>query len=297
MRQIEEHTVTKTGADRRIYDYCTGLFDQLPSRKGVKKAIKRGQILLNGEKVADGRWVSSGDVITLVDPENKGPKPYHLSLDVIFEDEAIALVAKPAGLLSSGNQFKTFAAALRHNLTPSHEKDALPWPLPTHRLDKATPGIMLIAKTASARIQIGQQFENKEISKVYHALVMGRIPTSGNIHAPIEGKTAQTSFRLVKEVPCLKSDYLSLVELKPTTGRTHQLRKHMAEMGTAILGDPLYSPEGLKLKNKGLFLVSNSIGFIHPKSKKRKTYGIAIPDKFYKRLHAEERRWKNIHLT
>ena len=163
MKLIAKHKVAADIEDQRIYDYCLGIFKQLPSRKSVKKAIDRGEIRLNGAPTSTGFWLKGGETIELFDLELTPPKPYALELEVIYEDEHIAAVNKPAGLLTSGNAYKTVINALQGNLKVSELSNTLPWPIPVHRLDKATSGILLIAKTKSARIELGRQFEAKEI--------------------------------------------------------------------------------------------------------------------------------------
>lgn len=291
MRVIQTHRVAKNIEPIRIYDYCNGLFKEIPSRKGVKKAIERGEIRLNNNATETGFWLKGGELIELVDLENKIPKTYHLKLDVKFEDDQIAVIVKPAGLVTSGNQFKTVTNAIQGNLTKSDAIDALKWPVPVHRLDKQTSGLMIIAKTKTAQIELGKQFENGEIQKVYHAVVMGKVKDQGIIDIPIEGKPAFTSYESIKTVKSLRSEHLSLLKLKPKTGRTHQLRIHLSEMGNAILGDPIYSPKNLYLKHKGLFLSATQLSFKHPSKEDIISVEIPLPQKFNKRLESEDKRW------
>ena len=233
----------------------------------------------------------------MVDLELTPPKPYQLELDVLYEDEHIAVIVKPAGLLTSGNAFKTVTNALQFNLKPSEEVDRLPWPIPAHRLDKATSGLLISAKTKSARAELGKMFEQNEIQKTYHAVVLGELKESGTFTDPIDGKEAETKFESVQICRSLRSDYLTLVKANPKTGRTHQLRKHFSEAGHAILGDPIYSPENLYLKHKGLFLCATKISFNHPAKNDLISLEIDIPYKFTKRLESEDKRWFNEKLS
>lgn len=238
-----------------------------------------------------GRWLQSGDVIILVDLEKTPPKPYHLKLDIIYEDEDLAVIYKPAGVNVSGNQFKTIQNALLFNLTPSKNIDALNWPLPVHRLDNQTSGLLLIAKTKLARVKLGQAFEEKTIFKKYQALVIGEINDSGIINLPIHKKEALSFYKSLKVVPSLKNGNLTLLELIPKTGRTHQLRIHCASFDCPILGDKLYGTEGMILKNKGLFLCAVSLEFKHPFTQNKMTFEIPTPYKFIKRMENEKRRY------
>lgn len=296
MRVISAHTVPENVKPARIYDYCLGLFPQLPSRKSVKKSIDNGEIHLNGSTTKTGIWLTGGEHIELIDPENKPPKPYKLKLNIVFEDEYMAIIDKPAGLTTSGNSFKTVTNALQFNLTPSTLIDALNWPKPVHRLDKATTGLLIIAKTKTARIGLGQKFENNEIEKTYHAIVLGKLEGEGILSEPIDGKTAETHYQELQSSNALRSEYLTLVKLKPKTGRTHQLRIHLSQLGHPILGDPLYSPKKLMLKHKGLFLRASEIKFVHPVLGDQLEFKVDLPKKYYKRLESEEKRWNKHYL-
>ena len=246
---------------------------------------------LNNEKAEGGRWLKEGDIITYVDLEKTPPKEYHLKLDIIFEDEHLAVIFKPAGISVSGNLFKTIQNALLYNITPSNEADALDWPLPVHRLDNQTSGLLLIAKTKLARVKLGQAFENKTVLKKYQAVVIGQTDIYGEINSKVDYKASQSFYTLLDSVPSLKNEFLSLIELEPKTGRTHQLRIHCSSIGKPILGDKLYGKEGMILKNKGLFLCATTISFKHPHNEQELTFTVDTPHKFLKRLENEKRRY------
>jgi RluA family pseudouridine synthase len=265
--------------------------DYIPSTQGIKKAIKKGAIRVNDEVVGTGLWVEPNQKIELVDLENTPPKKYELALEVIFEDEYLAVINKPAGIVVSGNQYKTIQNALLFNLNPSQQKDALDWPLPVHRLDSPTSGLLLIAKTKQARIQLGQQFENKTIQKRYRAIAVGQIPESGEWNVPIEGAKGLTTFKTLKTIPSLQNEWLSLVDLFPHTGRTHQLRIHLSEAGFPIVGDKIYGKKGNILKGKGLFLTAVELKFIHPVHQNEVCLKIDMPHKFDSLIEREVRRW------
>jgi 23S rRNA-/tRNA-specific pseudouridylate synthase len=180
---------------------------------------------------------------------------------------------------------------LSFNLIPTTSIDALKWPLPVHRLDKATSGLLIIAKTIKSRIELGRLFENKKILKTYHAIVMGEIRKSGKIDTDIENKTAITYFETLKTVNSLRSEKLNLVKFQPKTGRTHQLRIHSACIGKSILGDTIYGDKNNTLKHKGLFLCATGLSFQHPILKTEILVQIDYPKKYDKRLESEERRW------
>jgi 23S rRNA pseudouridine1911/1915/1917 synthase len=291
--KILAEIVCEIEADQRLYDFCNGRFTELPSRKSVKNAIDQNRMLVNGKSEKTGFWLRGGERIQLVDLENKPPKPYHLDLEILFEDDHLIIVNKPAGIRVSGNQFKTLTNILAYNFTPSKAKNALPWPLVVHRLDQPTSGILIAAKSQSARIEMGRQFEAKEIEKTYHAIVIGETSKSFESHTQIDDKDSETQFETLKTVRSLRSNYLSLLKIYPKTGRKHQIRKHLSEMNFPILGDQTYSPPALKLKHKGLFLCATGVKFAHPASKKPLKVAIELPKKYEKRLKSELKRWKN----
>ncbi len=275
----------------RLSDYG-GIFLKYPSRKGMKKAIKRGEIYVNGALGQTGTWISTGDRIECMDLELPPPEAYHLTLDIVYEDAYLAVIHKPSGINVSGNQFRTIENALLHNLTPSKEADALRGFRAVHRLDNPTSGLLLVAKTSRARIHLGQQFEAKSIQKRYQAVVIGKTPEAGNIATPIKDKTAYTRYERAEVVPSLRNTWLSLLHLYPSTGRTHQLRIHLASLGFPILGDKLYGTAGEILKKKGLFLAAVELGFEHPIRGERMTFELDTPYKFRALLAREERRWQ-----
>lgn len=247
---------------------------------------------MDGEPATTGRWVSEGQLIQLIELDEKPAKIYEFELEVVYEDEYLAVVNKPSGIAVSGNKFQTVQNALPFNLQYSKEKDALKKFLPVHRLDAPTSGLLLIAKTKFARVHLGNQFEKKSIRKRYQAVAIGKMEASGKIDFPIENKSSKTEFRLVEQVPSLKNEWLSLVDLFPLTGRTHQLRIHLSKSGFPILGDKLYGKSGLILKGKGLFLCAVELTFAHPISNEKLTIKIKTPAKFHSFIKGEKRRWQ-----
>jgi 23S rRNA pseudouridine1911/1915/1917 synthase len=292
MKILHSHIVPPNTAQERLSEYARKIFPNIPSRKGIKKAILRNEILLNGKPVETGRWVQPGDQIDWVDLELRIPKILPLNLDVIFEDEYLAVINKPAGIIVSGNQFRTIENALLYNISKSTENDGLRKPRAVHRLDSSTSGLLLVAKTAYAHLKMSQQFEEKTILKKYQAIVIGDIKKVGVLEKPIDGKDAITYFEKIKVVPSLKNKWLSLIDLFPQTGRTHQLRIHLSSLGFPILGDALYGKEGMILKHKGLFLCAVELIFSHPKTNEKMKVEINVPQKYETLLRREERRWQ-----
>lgn len=290
---LAKHIVVEVEERQRLSDYLCGVFAQLPSRKSVKNAIKKGAIYVDGKKGRTGDWVELTQVIELLDLDTAPTKILKLPIEVLYEDDVLAVIFKPAGIPVSGNQFRTVENALLHNIKPSSHVDALKKPRVVHRLDAPTTGLLLVAKTKQARIHLGNQFEAKTIQKQYQAIVIGQPATQGVIDFPIEGKAAISDFECIETVDSLKNGKLSLLNLYPKTGRTHQLRIHLSQLGFPILGDKLYGIEGLILKHKGLFLTAVRLDFEHPTKAERQVVDLPTPYKYIALLAREQRRYDN----
>lgn len=292
MPVLNTHIVPKGVEEIRLYDYVQQIFPTIPSRKGVKKAIAREEILVDGNKTSTGHWVKTGQRIELLESSANPPKAYNLDLEIVFEDEYLAVINKPAGIPVSGNQFRTIQNALIGNVNLSKEVDALKWPKPVHRLDGPTSGLLIIAKTAKALVKLGQQFEQKQIQKKYAAIVMGETPEIGVVDSDIDGLKSLSEYKTIKTINSLRSKQLSLVELSPKTGRTHQLRIHLSSIGFPIMGDKQYGSEGNVLGGKGLFLCALELKLSHPITDELLIIKTPIPNKFNSLLMREEKRWE-----
>lgn len=175
----------------------------------------------------------------------------------------MAVINKPAGILVSGNSFKTIDNALEQNIAKSNLVDATK-PRPVHRLDYPTTGLLLIGKTSASILALNKLFENKEITKTYLAVTIGKMSIEGTITTMVDNKKALSKYNVIKSVNSKKFAYLNLVKLRPETGRKHQLRVHLSSTGNPILGDAQYGIEGKIIKGKGLYLHAYSLDFIHP---------------------------------
>ncbi|WP_010135948.1 RluA family pseudouridine synthase [Ochrovirga pacifica] len=282
MNILQHHKVPVLTEKIRLSDYAVGIFNQVPTKSGVKKAIKKGLICVNGIRGVSGQFLLGNEELTLIEDESLQKKNIQMPLDILYQDNFLAVIYKPAGMLVSGNKAKTISNALEFNLQVSSEKDAVK-PQPIHRLDFATSGLLLVGKTARSLHVLGDLFKDRKIQKTYIAITQGKMLTEGQITSPIEDKESVSMFKVLKTVPSEKYTCLNWVELKPLTGRRHQLRIHCAYLGTPILGDTLYGKEGAVLKGKGLFLHAQSLSFKHPFLDKKLEVFKEVPSKF-KRL-------------
>ena len=289
------HTVTNVpdSDEARLRRYATAAFaDDLVTTNAANLACRAARLLCNGEKSSGARIVKTGDVLTLARPperrtlvpEDEEKRDAWISkrerllaalrdeqrhappLQVLYEDDAMAVVLKPAGVhaMSWRNTLKRRQLCLDDVLPlvlePSRAADALPAPLPRHRLDARVAGPVAIAKSRSAHVALGRAFEKNEVDKEYGALVVGAV-ASGTVEAPIDGLASTTVVTAGSRTPCAVDGLLTDVALKPVTGRRHQLRRHCASLNAPILGDDLY---GGPRKGIGLFLYCRRLALAHP---------------------------------
>lgn len=200
---------------------------------------------------------------------------------MLFEDDYLAAIHKPAGIEVSGNKFRTISNALPQNLQHSPLSDAT-IPQPVHRLDYATTGIVLVGKTHSSIRTLNKMFAHKAITKTYYAIAIGEMVPDGIISSEIDGKPSQSGYQVLTSVPSERFGSLNLVQLNPRTGRRHQLRKHLFGLGNPILGDKEYAMDGLILKGKGLYLHAYSLKFNHPFTQEPICVTDELPEKFRK---------------
>ena len=279
MYPLETHIAKKQKEPIRIQEYAVGIFETTTTRSAVKKAIKKNLIFVNNSPTTTAKIIVGGEKITLFAPEERTTKPLKLKLSVIFEDNYLAVIEKPAGILVSGNTFKTIDNALEQNINKSNQPDAVK-PRPVHRLDYPTTGLLLIGKTSSSIQLLNQLFEHKKIKKIYHAITIGKMNSDGFILSNVNRKEAKSSYKTIHTVKSERFEFLNLVKLSPKTGRRHQLRVHLLSIGNPILGDQKYGIESLILKGKGLYLHASQLDFIHPFTKENLTLTSALPKKF-----------------
>ena len=278
------------------------------SRALLQKLLKSGLVAVNGKVLVASYRVKAGDAVTVTvpPPEPSELLPEPLPLNIVFEDRDLLVVNKPPGLVvhpGAGHRRGTLLNALLHHCPHLAEIGEVSRPGLVHRLDKDTSGLLVVAKTELAHQALVHQFQAREVTKRYLALVWGRLlalegqidrevgrhPTARRKMSahPRRGKAALTLWRVLKEF----AGPLTLVELTPQTGRTHQLRVHLAAEGHPVLGDAIYGGGVSRLKGhlklKGLaplvrrqLLHAWQLGVTHPRTGEKMTWEAPLPEDF-----------------
>ncbi|WP_405199783.1 RluA family pseudouridine synthase [Christiangramia sp. LLG6405-1] len=279
MNIIASHTVPAIEHKIRLQEYAISIFPQINSRSALKKAIAKKLVLLDGQKATTADWIQPGQKIELLEDKFQQRKIFTFILEVLYEDEYLAVVHKPSGIPTNGNYFRTLENALPHNLSVSNLEDALRYPVPVHRLDNPTAGIILVAKTRKVQQVLHSSFENKSIHKTYHAVVHGKLQSAVTQNVSIDGKAATTIFEPVDNFE-IEDEVFSLVRAKPITGRTHQIRIHLSNISLPIVGDTIYGIDEGYFKNKNLYLLSSGISFGHPITSEEMEFELKLPKRF-----------------
>lgn len=273
---VESHVIESLEEQVRISDYGGPHLIMAPSRKAFKKAIRAKRVIINGDIADSSQMVKKGDLIEILQTEEKFPQ-HNIKLEVVYEDDHIAIVNKPAGLLTSGNQHRTLANALVNNLQPSKETAVLPRPVPLHRLDRSASGLLIVAKTMVAQQNVSKQLSDYTVDKTYRVICHGLADQEGDVDAAIKGKSAQTHFNLVKTIPSNKYGGFSVLDVKIKQGRKNQIRVHLHSIGHTVVGDLLYPRAN---PGKGLYLHCYSLTLAHPISGEEQLFEIELPKKF-----------------
>ncbi len=272
------------------------------SRSQIEKMIENGSIVVNDKIIKSNYKIKIGDIITILKEyqESSDVVPEKMSLDILYEDQDILLINKPAGLVvhpGSGNKNNTLVNGLMYYSKQLSDMNGQERPGIVHRLDKDTSGIMLVAKTNEAHKVLSEDFKNHDVKREYIALLNGIFPHNrAKIDAPIgrdikfrkkmcvistNSKNAITHLQVIKRY---KTN--TLVSLRLETGRTHQIRVHMKYIGYPVFNDPVYGVQ--KLKEYGQFLHSKTIDFIHPITKEKMHFECPLPDYFQDYLNTLE---------
>jgi 23S rRNA pseudouridine1911/1915/1917 synthase len=298
---ITEFVITEGEKPKRLDVFLANRERDL-SRSAIQRLIEKGRVQLNGGPARASQKIKPGDRITFDVPKAE-PLELHgepIPLDILHEDDALLVLNKPAGLVvhpAPGHWTGTLVNALLHHFETSggtastvggKERPGL-----VHRLDKETSGVMVIAKTDQAHRALAAQFKQHTIARMYEALVWG-VPKKG--HGLIElaigrdtkerkkfsartsrPKPSVTEYKVVERFGRIASR----VDLFPQTGRTHQLRVHMAALGHPLLGDPTYGGRKVKVLESldvpRVMLHAKTLGFSHPVSGKAMAFTSTLP--------------------
>jgi 23S rRNA pseudouridine1911/1915/1917 synthase len=262
------------------------------SRSRVQTLIESGHIKLNGQPVKPRHAVHAGDLVTVEEPAVVPThlQPQAIPITFLFEDEFLAVINKPAGLVvhpGAGQTDRTLVNALLHHCTALSGIGGELRPGIVHRLDKETSGCLVIAKNDEIHHRLSRLFANREVEKIYLAICNGIFRQKiGDIREPIgrnpfhrkkmavtdKGRSAHTQYKVVKEV-----NSNSVVLCRLLTGRTHQIRVHLLHLKHPILGDDLY---GRRVFAGRLMLHAWRLGFQHPMTKNWMEFRAEVPQEF-----------------
>lgn len=267
------------------------------SRSKIQKMIDEEYILVNDKKIKSSYVLKENDNIYVSDEytEEVDILPENIKLDIVYEDDYLLVVNKPSGMVvhpAPGNYSKTLVNALMYHCNNNLSTiNGVVRPGIVHRIDADTSGLLLVAKTDEAHNDLAKQISEKTVTRKYIALVDGIIlEDTATIDAPIgrdtdnrkkmcvtdkNSKDAVTHIRVLK-----RYQKATLIECILETGRTHQIRVHMNYIGHPIINDPVYGKRKMDDKDFGQMLHAETIGFIHPITKKYLEFTTEIPDKF-----------------
>ena len=296
--EILNYQVSDGQSGIRIDRYLSEMNEEL-SRSYIQKLLKEQKITVNGSAVKANYKVQEGDEISVAVPDIKEPDilPEDIPLDILYEDNDVLIVNKPKGMVvhpANGNPDGTLVNAIM-----SMCRDSLSGiggelrPGIVHRIDKDTSGLLIVAKNDKAHIEMSNQIKNHEVKKIYIALVRGNVgEDEATIDMPIgrstkdrkkmavvkNGKEAVTHFKVIK-----RYGKYTLLEVKIDTGRTHQIRVHMAEIGHPVVGDMVYSNGKNDFGVEGQMLHAKSLDFKHPITGKQMHLEAELP-KYFKNI-------------
>ncbi len=293
MKINQFYEVESLDAGKRIDTYLALQLVNELSRSQLKKYIFNGQIKLNGASCKPHTVVKLGDKIhvDLVTESDFFAEPEEIPLNIVFEDKDLIVLNKPQGMVvhpANGNMEHTLVNALLYHvgkqLTELNEGVR---PGIVHRLDKDTSGLMMVAKNETTHAALSLQIQNRTVGRTYWVVVKGIVQRDeGECQEPIGraflnrkkviikptgGKSAHTFFKVIRRYK--KS---TLLEVKLKTGRTHQIRVHMAHLGHPVLGDSLYGIQSKHISRQALH--SKSLTFKHPHTKERLSFDSEVPE-------------------
>lgn len=275
------------------------------SRAAIQRLIKSGQVTVNGRASKPSYRAEGGEEVVVHVPAESPPEitPEQIALDVIYQDEHLAAVNKPAGMVvhpAYGHHSGTLVNALLARWPQTVDVGGPDRAGIVHRLDKDTSGLILVAKTETTHATLQRQFKRRQVKKTYLALVENHpSPRQGLIDAPIgrdkrhrkrmaivrSGREARTAYQVVQLF-----DEHSLVELRPETGRTHQLRVHLAWLGHPVVGDVVYGYRKQRLLQGRHFLHAHRLDLTHPVTGASLSLTAPLPDDLAELLRRLQRK-------
>lgn len=274
--------------------------EQLPlTRSYIKNAIDAGNVRLNGVPAKPGDKIKKGDVIELVTPPPKESEVVaeDIPLDIVYEDEWMAVINKPQGMVvhpAPGNESGTLVSALLFNVKDLSGINGELRPGIVHRLDKDTSGLLVVAKNDAAHNALAKQIEEKSARRIYAAIVHGNIKEDTldidksigrsridrkKMAVVAGGRHAVTHIRVLE-----RFGTFTYVEAELETGRTHQIRVHLASILRPVAGDQVYGPKAVKLHQEGQLLHARKLILRHPSTGEEMTFEAPLPDYFEKAL-------------
>ena len=270
------------------------------TRSYAATLISDGCVTVNGKAVAKNTKLKRGDVIdvTMPEPQEYSVEPENIPIDIVYEDDSLLVVNKPKDMVvhpAAGNYSGTLVNAILYHCGDSLSGiNGVMRPGILHRIDKNTSGLLLVAKNDSAHLFLSEQIKEHSLTREYEAVVYGNLKNdSGKIDAPIArhpikrkqmaivegGKEAITNYTVLERFGAFTH-----VRLRLETGRTHQIRVHMASLGHPVAGDDVYGPHKVITKLRGQCLHARKIGFIHPDSHEYMEFTSELPEYFKKFL-------------
>ena len=300
---IKTISVDENDAGIRIDKYLSEHGDK--TRSFYQKAIEEQKILINDAPVKNNYKLRSGDVITIepIEEEVLDVHPENIPLDILYEDDDILIVNKPKGMVvhpAPGHPDHTLVNAVMYHCGDSLSAiNGVIRPGIVHRIDRDTTGSIIICKNDKAHLFIAEQIKEHTVNRIYRGIVIGRMSVmEGTIDAPIgrskidrkkmaidrvHGRNAVTHYKVLENF----KEY-AYCEFKLETGRTHQIRVHMASIGHPLLGDTVYGPLKCKYNLEGQCLHAMTIGLVHPSTKKYVEFQAPLPEYFNKMLKVLE---------